>query len=87
MYKVKQHSQYFWQRYLKTIIMILLFILGLTLIVSISIAQEEEEEDEKDEDDKGIAQDFGWVAVGLFSMSIVYVFFYQVFMKSNKYLP
>lgn len=54
------------------------------LFISVSYAQEEDEEDEKD---KGMAQAFGWVAVGLFGTSILYVIFYQIFMNSRKILP
>jgi len=58
------------QHYLKTFFVLLGLILILSLFISVSIAQEEEE-DEEDEKDKGMAQDFGWVAVGLFAASIV----------------
>lgn len=74
------------QHYLKTFFVLLGLILILSLFISVSIAQEEEE-DEEDEKDKGMAQDFGWVAVGLFAASIVYVIFYQVFINSRKLLP
>lgn len=37
-----------------------------------------------DDFDDGNARDFGWVAIGLFSLSILYVIFYHSFINSNK---
>ena len=49
---------------------------------SIAVAEDEEDDDFKDR-----AKNLGMVAIGLFSVSILYVFFYQTFINSKKILP
>jgi hypothetical protein len=46
-----------------------------------------EDEDEDDNDFKDRAKNLGVAALGLFSASIIYVFFYQTFINSKKILP
>jgi len=57
-------------------------------VSSTIVAQEEEDEDEDGDDDfKDGAKNMGVAALGLFSASIIYIFFYQTFINSKKILP
>lgn len=83
-YRKKKLLGSFSSHHLKISLALLSVFLIASLFVSVSYAQEEDEEDEVD---KGMAQDFGWAAVGLFGVSILYVLFYQFFMNSRRILP
>jgi len=71
--------------YLKVALFLLIFALGVICMSSTIVAQEEEDED--DDDFKDRAKNMGVAALGLFSVSIIYVFFYQTFINSKKILP
>jgi hypothetical protein len=62
----------------------MVFSLGIMCVSSTAVA---EDEDEDDNDFKDRAKNLGVAALGLFSVSIVYVFFYQIFINSKKILP
>ncbi|MBY8981034.1 MAG: hypothetical protein KGD72_11635 [Candidatus Lokiarchaeota archaeon] len=68
--------------YLKIVLIVLIFTLGVICVSSIAVAEDEEEDDFKDR-----AKNLGVAALGLFSVSIIYVFFYQTFINSKKILP
>jgi len=70
------------KRYLKVLLILMIFALGLICVSSIAVAEDEEDDDFKDR-----AKNMGVVAIGLFSVSIIYVFFYQTFINSKKILP
>ena len=68
--------------YLKIFLIVLIFTLGVICVSSIAVAEDEEEDDFKDR-----AKNLGVAALGLFSVSIIYVFFHQTFINSKKILP
>ncbi|MFX0071986.1 MAG: hypothetical protein ACFFAO_12930 [Candidatus Hermodarchaeota archaeon] len=68
------------QGYFKIMLLFFISFLVLTQLISISVAN-------GDDDVGDIAKDLGWVAVGLFSVAILYVIFYQIFINSKKILP
>jgi len=68
--------------YLKIVLILLIFVLGLICVSSATVAQDEEDDDFKDR-----AKNMGVAALGLFSASIIYVLFYQIFINSKKILP
>lgn len=70
------------KRYLKVVLILVIFALGLICVSSIAVAEDEEDDDFKDR-----AKNLGIVAIGLFSVSIIYVFFYQTFINSKRILP
>jgi len=70
------------KRYLKVLLILMIFALGLICVSSIAVAEDEEDDDFKDR-----AKNMGVAAIGLFSVSIIYVFFYQTFINSKKILP
>ena len=63
------------KRYLEVVLILTIFTLGVICVSSTVVAEDEEDDD------------FGMVALGLFSVSIIYVFFYQTFINSKKILP
>ena len=63
-------------------ILLLLSFIVLTCVTQVVVA-----EDGGDDDYKDRAKNFGFVAIGLFSVSIIYVIFYQTFINSKKILP
>ena len=67
---------------LKIILILMIFTLGVICVSSIAVAEDEEDNDFKDR-----AKNLGVAALGLFSASIIYVFFYQTFINSKKILP
>ena len=69
---------------LKIVLVFVIFAFGL---VCVSLTAVAEDEDEEDNDFKDRAKNLGVAALGLFSVSIVYVFFYQIFINSKKILP
>ena len=70
------------KRYLEVVLFLTIFTLGVICVSSIAVAEDEEDDDFKDR-----AKNLGMVAIGLFSVSILYVFFYQTFINSKKILP
>ncbi len=60
----------------------MIFAFGLVCVSSTAVAEDEEDNDIKDR-----AKNLGVAALGLFSASIIYVFFYQTFINSKKILP
>jgi len=64
---------------LKIVLIVMIFTLGVICVSSTVIAEDGEEDDFKDR-----AKSFGFVAIGLFSVSILYVIFYQTFINSKK---
>ena len=70
------------KQYLKIVLILMIFALGLICVSSITVAEDEEDGDFKDR-----AKNLGMVAIGLFSVSVIYVFFYQTFINSKKLLP
>ncbi|MBY9015584.1 MAG: hypothetical protein KGD68_07835 [Candidatus Lokiarchaeota archaeon] len=70
------------KRYLKVVLILMIFALVLTSVSMKTVANGEDEDDFKDN-----AKNFGVVAIGLFSVSIIYVAFYQTFINSKKILP
>jgi len=64
---------------LKIVLIVMIFTLGVICVSSTVIAEDGEEDDFKDR-----AKNFGFVAIGLFSVSILYVIFYQTFINSKK---
>ena len=67
---------------LKIVLILMIFTLGVICVSSIAVAEDEEDNDFKDR-----AKNLGVAALGLFSASIIYVFFYQTFINSKKILP
>jgi hypothetical protein len=61
-------------------ILLLMFFLILIQLISISTANGQD-----DFDDTAI--NIGWFAVALFSITVIYVIFYQLFINSRKILP
>jgi hypothetical protein len=62
------------------IIFNLLIFLAFLFFISSSLGYE-------GEDDMGdISRNLGWIALGLFSVALVYVFLYQLFIKSRKHV-
>ena len=59
----------------KRILLIIAFFLIFIQIISISVANDL---------DDGNAQDMGWVSIGLFAVSILYVIVYHAFLNANK---
>ena len=70
------------KRYLEVVLILTIFTLGVICVSSTVVAEDEEDDDFKDR-----AKNLGMVALGLFSVSIIYVFFYQTFINSKKILP
>ena len=70
------------KRYLEVVLILTIFALGLICVSSTAVAEDEDEDGFKDR-----AKNLGVAALGLFSVSIVYVFFYQIFINSKKILP
>jgi len=70
------------KHYLKIILVLTIFALSLVCVSSLAVAEDEEDDDFKDR-----AKNLGLVAIGLFSVSIIYVFFYQTFINSKRFLP
>jgi len=67
---------------LKVVLILMIFTLGIMCVSSTAVAEDEDEDDFKDR-----AKNLGVAALGLFSVSIIYVFFYQIFINSKKILP
>jgi cell division protein FtsW (lipid II flippase) len=84
MFRNKIEFQALNKRYLKIVLVFVIFAFGLVCVSSTAVA---EDEDEDDNDFKDRAKNLGVAALGLFSVSIVYVFFYQIFINSKKILP
>jgi len=82
MFHYKIEFQALNKSYLKVILVLMIFTLGMICISSIAVAEDEEDDDFKDR-----AKNLGLVAIGLFSVSIIYVFFYQTFINSKRLLP
>ncbi|MFW9948679.1 MAG: hypothetical protein ACFFKA_00965 [Candidatus Thorarchaeota archaeon] len=82
MFKGKKSPQNLHQKKFNLVILLLLSFLVLTCVTQIVVA-----EDGGDDDYKDRAKNFGFVAIGLFSVSIIYVIFYQTFINSKKILP
>jgi hypothetical protein len=70
------------KRYLEVVLILTIFALGVMCVSSTVVAEDEEDNDFKDR-----AKNLGVAALGLFSVSIIYVFFYQTFINSKKILP
>ena len=70
------------KRFLEVVLILTIFTLGVICVSSTVIAEDEEDNDFKDR-----AKNLGVAALGLFSVSILYVFFYQMFINSKKILP
>lgn len=70
------------QRNFKIVILFLVSLLVVTCVTQAVVAEDGEDDDFKDR-----AKNFGFVAIGLFSVSIIYVVFYQTFINSKKILP
>ena len=70
------------KRYLEVVLFLTIFTLGVICVSSTVVAEDGEDDDFKDR-----AKNLGVAALGLFSVSIVYVFFYQTFINSKKILP
>ena len=68
--------------YLKVSLLLMIFALGVICLSSTAIAEDGEDDDLKDR-----AKNLGIVAISLFSVSILYVIFYQTFINSKKILP
>jgi len=69
---------------LQLVLVFMIFFFGLVCASSTAVA---EDEDEDNDDFKDRAKNLGVAALGLFSASIIYVFFYQTFINSKKILP
>jgi len=82
MFHAKIEFQTFNKRSLKIILVFVIFVFGLVCVSSTAVAEDEDEDDFKDR-----AKNLGVAALGLFSASIIYVFFYQTFINSKKILP
>ncbi|MHA1507400.1 MAG: hypothetical protein ACTSO6_01705, partial [Promethearchaeota archaeon] len=67
---------------LKLVLVFTIFAFGLVYVSSTAVAEDEDDDDFKDR-----AKNLGVAALGLFSASIIYVFFYQTFINSKKILP
>lgn len=74
-------SRFIFQWYFKIIVLWLLTLLILTQLISTSLANG------GDDDVEDLAKVLGWAAVGLISVAILYVIFYQLFLHSRKILP
>jgi len=70
------------KRYLEVVLFLSIFTLGVIWVSSTVVAEDGEDDDFKDR-----AKNLGVAALGLFSVSIIYVFFYQTFINSKKILP
>ena len=70
------------KRYLEVVLFLTIFTLGVICVSSTVVAEDGEDDDFKDR-----AKNLGVAALGLFSVSIIYVFFYQTFINSKKILP
>ncbi|UCC18700.1 MAG: hypothetical protein JSV62_11405, partial [Promethearchaeota archaeon] len=66
-------------KYVKKIAVLVMGLLILNLLISKSLAN--------GGGNNGTARDLGWVALGLLSLVIIYVIFYQLFINSRKILP
>ena len=82
MFKDSKNSQTLNQRNYKVVILFLVSFLIVTCVTQTVVADDGEDDDFKDR-----AKNFGFVAIGLFSLSIIYVVFYQTFINSKKILP
>lgn len=82
MFQDKIEFQALNKRSLKIVLVFVIFALGLVCLSSIGVAEDEDDDDFKDR-----AKNLGVAALGLFSASIIYVFFYQIFINSKKILP
>ena len=70
------------KRYLEVVLFLTIFTLGVICVSSTVVAEDGEDDDFKDR-----AKNLGVAALGLFSVSIIYVLFYQTFINSKKILP
>ena len=82
MFQDKIEFQALNKRSLKIVLVFVIFALGLVCLSSIGVAEDEDDDDFKDR-----AKNLGVAALGLFSASIIYVLFYQIFINSKKILP
>ena len=82
MFHYKAEFQALNKRYLKVVLILMIFALGVIWVSSATVAEDEEDDDIKDR-----AKNLGVAAMGLFSISIIYVIFYQTFINSKKFLP
>ena len=82
MFQDKTEFQALNKRSLKIVLVFVIFAFGLVCVSSTAVAEDEDDDDLKDS-----AKNLGVAALGLFSASIIYVFFYQTFINSKKILP
>ena len=82
MFQDKIEFQALNKRSLKIVLVFVIFALGLVCLSSIGVGEDEDDDDFKDR-----AKNLGVAALGLFSASIIYVLFYQIFINSKKILP
>ena len=82
MFQDKIEFQALNKRSLKIVLVFVIFALGLVCLSSIGVAEDDDDDDFKDR-----AKNLGVAALGLFSASIIYVLFYQIFINSKKILP
>lgn len=61
---------------------LIVFVVFVIQFIPVSLANGDDNNDIVD-----LAGKFGWAAVGLIFLVIIYVFFYQLFLKSRKILP
>jgi len=78
--KIEHHALN--KRSLQLVLVFMIFAYGLIYLSSTAVAEDEDDDDLKDR-----AKNLGVAALGLFSASIIYVFFYQTFINSKKILP
>ena len=70
------------KRHLEVFLILTIFALVVIYVSSTVVAEDGEDDDFKDR-----TKNLGVAALGLFSVSILYIFFYQTFINSKKILP
>lgn len=83
MFNYKKNLRHLNKDYLKLFLISMIITLVFTSVSLTAVANGGDEDD----DFKDRAKNFGVAAIGLFSVSIIYVVFYQTFINSKKILP